>query len=86
MNNLYLNRREMLMALGLLCTSAALAACGPTGAPPPAPAAAEPTATTAAAAASTAGKKYEGITLRMLTQAGADYEVPFRTWAEEFTG
>jgi predicted small lipoprotein YifL len=45
MNNFYLNRREMLKALGLLSTSAALAACGPTGAPPAAaPAAAEPTA------------------------------------------
>ena len=88
MNNFYLNRREMLKALGLLSTSAALAACGPTGAPPAAaPAAAEPTATTAAAAAAdTAGKKYDGMTLRMLTQAGADYEAPFRKWAEEFTG
>ena len=88
MNNFYLNRRDMLKALGLLSTSAALVACGPTGAPPAAaPAAAEPTATTAAAAAAdSAGKKYEGITLRMLTQAGADYEAPFRLWAEEFTG
>lgn len=87
MNSFYLNRREMLKALGLLGTSAALAACGPTGAPPDAaPAAAEPTATTAAAAAGTAGKKYDGVTLRMLTQAGADYEAPFRKWAEEFTG
>ncbi|MEZ4731505.1 MAG: extracellular solute-binding protein [Caldilineaceae bacterium] len=85
MNNFYLNRREMLKALGLLSTGAALAACGPTGAPPSAPAAAAPTATTAAAAADTAGKQYDGITLRMLTQAGADYEAPFRAWATEFT-
>ncbi len=87
MNSSYLlNRREMLKALGLLGTGAALAACGPTGAPP---AASTPTAAATAAdtipAASTGSQKYAGKTLRMLTQAGADYEAPFRAWAAEFT-
>ena len=87
--NLLLNRRDMLKALGLLGIGSVAAACGPTGAPVPtaAPteaAAATPEATTAEAAASGEAKPYDGVTLRMLTQAGADYE---RTSApgQEFT-
>ena len=75
-----LTRRDMLKAMGLLGTSAFLAACGPTGVPvePQAPAAASD-------AESTSGKKYDGVTLRMLTQAGTDYEPAFKAWAALFT-
>lgn len=82
-NQFTLNRRDMLKALGLLGTSALVAACGPTGAP--LPTATSAAAETASGAAAASGLKYDGITLRMLTQAGADYEAPFRAWAEEFT-
>ena len=82
MNYNSLNRRDMLKALGLLGASAALAACGPTGVPLPT---ATPAAAAGQAAAATGKKKYEGVTLHMLTQAGADYEAAFRTWAPEFT-
>lgn len=88
-----LNRREMLKALGLLGTGAFLASCGPAGAPPEpaeAPAAtSEPAATEQPAAteepAAASGKKYDGVTLRMLTQAGTDYEAAFRAWSQTFT-
>ncbi len=73
------HRRDILKAIGVLGAGSLLAAGGPTGAPPvaaPVPAAAENAST---------GKKYEGITLRMLTQAGTDYEPAFRAWSELFT-
>ncbi|MBV7335088.1 substrate-binding domain-containing protein [Chloroflexi bacterium TSY] len=77
-----LNRRDMLKALGLLGASTMAAACGPTGAP-------VPSATTAPAqeqdSAETGDKKYSGVTLRMLTQAGVAYEPAFVAWADEFT-
>lgn len=77
-----LNRRDMLKALGLLGASTALTACGPTGVPLPT---AAPAAAVAPAAAAAGGKKYEGVTLRMLTQGGGDYEPAFRKWAPKFT-
>lgn len=78
-----INRREMLKAMGLLGAGIGLAACGPTGAPiAPSTPAGEAAAT---AAPATEGLKYDGVTLRMLTQAGTDYEEPFRVWAQEFT-
>lgn len=83
---LMLNRREMLKALGLLGIGSVAAACGPTGAPVPTAApAATPAATAAEAAASTgAALPYDGVTLRMLTQAGTAYEPAFVAWAESF--
>jgi ABC-type glycerol-3-phosphate transport system substrate-binding protein len=84
--NPLLNRRELFKALGLLSAGAVVAACGPTGAPLPAATSAPAESSSGGQAAATSGKKYDGITLRMLTQAGADYEAPFRAWAEEFTG
>ncbi|MEZ4862627.1 MAG: extracellular solute-binding protein [Caldilineaceae bacterium] len=86
-NSLYLNRRDMLKALGLLGAGGLVAACGPTGAPPPtvtsAPAA--ESSNDSAAAAADSGKKYDGVTLRMLTQAGVAYEPAFNAWANAFT-
>jgi len=86
--NLMINRRDMLKALGLLGIGSVAAACGPTGAPVPAAApAATPEATppaTEAAAACGAAKAYEGINLRMLTQAGTAYEPAFHAWADKF--
>ncbi len=80
MNRPYLyHRRDILKALGALGAGSLLAACGPTGAPPVA--APEP----AAADSASPGKKYDGITLRMLTQAGTDYEPAFRAWSAQFT-
>ena len=73
------HRRDILKALGIMGAGSLLAACGPTGAPP-APAAAPAAADTAAT-----GKKYDGVTLRMLTQAGTDYEPAFRAWSDQFT-
>lgn len=80
---LLLNRRDMLKALGLLGVGSVAAACGPTGVPVPtaAPAA---TSAPAEAASSAEGLAYEGVTLRMLTQAGTAYEPAFVAWAEEF--
>lgn len=82
-----LNRRDMLKALGMLGMGAAVTACGPTGAPPPAATTAPTVAPTEAAAApaAAASKQYDGVTLRMLTQAGTDYEPAFRAWGAEFT-
>ncbi len=87
--NLLINRRDMLKALGLLGIGSVAAACGPTGAPAPttAPtdaAAATPEATVADAAAGGEAKPYDGITLRMLTQAGTAYEPAFVAWAAQF--
>ncbi len=73
------HRRDILKTLGVLGAGSLLAACGPTGAPPP------PAAAPEAAADTASGKKYDGITLRMLTQAGTDYEPAFRAWSEQFT-
>src|SRR5688572_6538165 len=85
MKGYMLNRRDMLKALGLMGAGTVLAACGPTGVPVQPAASATATSAPAQGAAAATGKKYDGITLRMLTQAGADYEAPFRVWAEEFT-
>src|SRR5215213_310028 len=84
--NLMLNRRDMLKALGMLGLGSMAAACGPTGVPVPAAApAATPEATAAeAAAGSAAGKAYDGVTVRMLTQAGTAYEPAFVSWADKF--
>jgi multiple sugar transport system substrate-binding protein len=84
--NFSLNRREMLKALGVLGTGALVAACGPAGAPPPTPVANAGAGTTAASAtaAPAMGNTYDGVTLRMLTQAGASYEPAFIDWAAEF--
>jgi ABC-type glycerol-3-phosphate transport system substrate-binding protein len=81
--NYSLNRRDMLKALGLLGAGAAVAACGPVGAPLPKAAESQASGGQQAAAS---GKKYDGVTLHVLTQAGADYEAPFRKWSEDFTG
>ena len=72
------HRRDVLKALGLMGAGSILAACGPTGVPvaPAAPAVEE---------AAMAGKKYDGVTLRMLTQGGGDYEPAFKAWAADFT-
>lgn len=78
-----LNRRDMLKALGLLGTGTVAAACGPTGAPPPTAAPADANAESSPSDAE--GKPYDGVTLRMLTQAGVAYEPAFVAWAEEFT-
>ena len=75
-----LNRREMLKAMGLLSAGTMAAACGPTGAPLPAAAPAE-----AESSSDSSGKQYDGVTLRMLTQAGVAYEPAFMAWADEFT-
>ncbi len=73
------HRRDILKTLGILGAGSLLAACGPTGAPPP------PTVVPAAADMASTDKPYDGITLRMLTQAGTDYEPAFRAWSEQFT-
>ena len=73
------NRRDFLKAVGIMGAGSLLAACGPTGAPP------APEAAPEAADSMAAGEKYDGVTLRMLTQAGGDYEPAFRAWAEDFT-
>lgn len=73
------NRRDFLKAVGIMGAGSLLAACGPTGAPP------EPEAAPEAADSMATGGKYEGATLRMLTQAGGDYEPAFRAWAEDFS-
>jgi len=87
--NLMLNRRDMLKALGLLGMGTVAAACGPTGVPvstaaPAATAEATAAATAAAGAASSGAKAYDGINLRMLTQAGTAYEPAFHAWADRF--
>jgi multiple sugar transport system substrate-binding protein len=84
--NLMLNRRDMLKALGMLGLGSMAVACGPTGVPVPTAApAATPEATAAeAAAGSAAGKPYDGVTVRMLTQAGTAYEPAFVSWADKF--
>ncbi len=80
MNRPYLfHRRDILKALGALSAGSLLAACGPTGAPSAAPAAPAPEE------AASMGKKYDGVTLRMLTQAGGDYEPAFRAWGDVFS-
>ncbi|MCB0108973.1 MAG: extracellular solute-binding protein, partial [Caldilineaceae bacterium] len=84
-NQLYLNRRDMLKALGMLGAGSLAAACGPTGAPLPTPTSAPAAEGSSGAAAETTGKQYDGVTLRMLTQAGVAYEPAFTAWAAEFT-
>lgn len=73
------HRRDVLKALGLMGAGSLLAACGPTGAPP------EPAAAPEAAESMSEGKMYDGVTLRMLTQAGGSYEPAFRDWAAVFS-
>jgi len=80
-----INRRDMLKALGLLGASTALAACGPTGVPLPDGQQSGGASSGGQTQQAAGGKKYNGVTIRMLTQAGTDYEAPFRKWAEEFT-
>jgi ABC-type glycerol-3-phosphate transport system substrate-binding protein len=87
-----LNRRQILKLFGYGAGAAALNACGAapatlasTAAPdavaaPTAGAAAAPTAV----AASGGAKKYDGVTLRMLTQAGTDYEPALKMLAQNF--
>ena len=84
-NSFYLNRRDMLKALGLLGAGSLAAACGPTGVPLPTPTSAPAAESSSGAAADSTSKKYDGVTLRMLTQAGVAYEPAFTAWAAEFT-
>ena len=84
-NQFYLNRRDMLKALGMLGAGSLAAACGPTGAPAPTPTSAPAEESSGGGAAESAGKKYDGVTLRMLTQAGVAYEPAFTAWAADFT-
>lgn len=67
------SRRQMLKIFGLSIGSLALGACG----------AAAPTATPTSAPG-TAARPFEGVTLRMLTQAGIAYEPALMSYARDF--
>lgn len=68
-----LSRRQLLKLMGAGAAGAVLAGCGAT------PETAAPTQAPAAA-----GKQYEGVTLRMLSQGGASYEKAVTLYAKEF--
>jgi len=76
-----LSRRQLLRLMGAGAAGAVLVGCGATP-EPAAPTAAPAAAATEAPAA--AGKAYEGVTLRMLSQGGAAYEKPVTLYAKEF--
>jgi multiple sugar transport system substrate-binding protein len=78
----YISRRDFLRQAAVVTAGLSAAACAPGATQVPAPAP-QTGAETAGAAVAT-GKKYEGVTLRMLTQAGAAYDPGFNDFATEF--
>lgn len=79
-----LTRRDFLRQAAIVTTAVGAAACGAAPATPESSTGQSGASATSTAPAVATGKKYDGVTLRMLSQGGNSYEPAFNTFAQEF--